>query len=203
VLLEYKVASERLHDLLRTRTDEEAGQIFKWIRGGIDTATILRQVESGDLILQLALTPETRFRYVLPYKSEMPVWLKTEDNPYLDSLIYSWTAKDSSTALDLSSASESDASGYTSVYLMPYRAASIIEPMLDSVKPSDWTSVSSDNKMMRNLLAAYFQHQYHQWPIFHKDFFLEDMAAQKSRFCSSLLVNAVLANACVSIPSTM
>ena len=56
---------------------------------------------------------------------------------------------------------------------------------------------------MRDLLAAYFTHEYHSWPVFHKDHFLEDMASsqkeeRRTSCCSSLLVNVTLAFACVN-----
>jgi hypothetical protein len=63
--------------------------------------------------------------------------------------------------------------------------------------------LSKDDVLLRDLLAAYFTHEYHLFPVFHKDYFLEDIAtAQKQRqrtsCCSALLVNATLAYACVS-----
>jgi hypothetical protein len=59
---------------------------------------------------------------------------------------------------------------------------------------------------MRDLLAAYFTHEYHSWPVFQKDYFLEDMAnaetdKRRTPCCSALLVNATLAYACVSTDS--
>lgn len=35
-------------------------------------------------------------------------------------------------------------------------------------------------------------------PFFHKDYFLDDMLAGSSNFCSPLLVSAILAVGCVS-----
>ncbi|KAF3011042.1 hypothetical protein E8E13_011043 [Curvularia kusanoi] len=77
----------------------------------------------------------------------------------------------------------------------------MIEPRLESAKPSEWTTVSKDDALMRKLLAAFFTHEYHLSPAFYKDYFLEDMAVgqkhrTKNMCCSSLLVNAVLAWAC-------
>lgn len=53
---------------------------------------------------------------------------------------------------------------------------------------------------MRDLLHLYLLHEYHWLTCFPKDHFLDDMLSESERFCSSLLVNAVLAQACVSIP---
>ncbi|PVH92879.1 hypothetical protein DM02DRAFT_662521 [Periconia macrospinosa] len=92
-------------------------------------------------------------------------------------------------------------SEYRSEYVKPYHAAVFVEPRLENVKPSEWTTVSKDDTLMRDLLAAYFTHEYHLWPLFQKDYFLEDMAKPKTDdrqtpCCSSLLVIAILAYAC-------
>lgn len=92
---------------------------------------------------------------------------------------------------------------YQSQYNTPYHGAVLIEPRLEAVKPSEWTTVCKDDALLRKLLAAFFTHEYHLCPAFHKDYFLEDMAAEpgnraKMLCCSPLLVNAVLAYACVS-----
>lgn len=91
---------------------------------------------------------------------------------------------------------------------MPQHAAVFIETKLENVRPSEWTSVCKDDAFMRGLLTKYFTHEYNLFPIFQKDFFLEDMADagmnnQAKECCSSLLVNAILACACVIIaPNT-
>lgn len=84
------------------------------------------------------------------------------------------------------------------MYETPYHTVQMVEPRLDAVDPSKWTTVISDNVLLRKLLEIYFVHDYPYFTFFHKDFFLDDMATGRTRFCSSLLVNAVLAAACVS-----
>ncbi|EGS18031.1 uncharacterized protein CTHT_0060450 [Thermochaetoides thermophila DSM 1495] len=77
-------------------------------------------------------------------------------------------------------------------YLKPYHTARVVHPWLDSVKPSMWTGVSDDDVLMRKLLHDYILFDWDWFTMFHKDYFLEDMAQGRRRFCSSLLVNAVL-----------
>jgi hypothetical protein len=50
---------------------------------------------------------------------------------------------------------------------------------------------------MRDLLNVFFRCEYLFASVFQKDYFLEDMAAQRQDFCSSLLVNITLAYSCV------
>jgi len=122
----------------------------------------------------------------------MPASLHSSHNPYLDSLVYEGTS--------LTSTSEQQALSPSShQYLKPHHAAKIEDPRLDSVRPSIWTSVSTDDDLMRTLLRAYLLHEYDWLTVFHKDHFLDDMVAGYNRFCSSLLVNAVLALGCVSV----
>ncbi|KAH7179017.1 uncharacterized protein B0J16DRAFT_346190 [Fusarium flagelliforme] len=52
---------------------------------------------------------------------------------------------------------------------------------------------------MRQLLGFFFRSEYSYHCLFQKDLFLEDLIAQKADFCSSLLVDAVLAYACFAI----
>ncbi|KAJ3473207.1 hypothetical protein NLG97_g10449 [Lecanicillium saksenae] len=53
---------------------------------------------------------------------------------------------------------------------------------------------------MRELLEIFFRCEYQFTSAFHKDYFLDDLAAGKTEFCSSLLVNIVLAYASVCNP---
>jgi hypothetical protein len=53
--------------------------------------------------------------------------------------------------------------------------------------------------LMREILQAYFFHEYSSFPFFQLDLFLDDALAETGRFCSSLLMNAVLAHGYVSI----
>lgn len=132
----------------------------------------------------------------------MPESLLHPQNPYLNSLLYECTFKDqitlSSQALAPASSSAPGGDEHQGAYLKPFHAAEVVDSKLESIKPSAWTSVSSDNRLMRKLFNIYFLQEYHAAPFFHKEYFLEDMMAERHELCSSLLVNAILAMACVS-----
>lgn len=144
----------------------------------------------------------------------MPELLSISRSPYLDSVIYeaaSQRALHSQAHKSVTAErghrvvlAEYTASKYQSQHVKPYHAAVFVEPRLENARPSEWTTVSKDDGLMRDLLATYFTHEYHLFPAFHKDYFLEDMATaqqtrkRKTRLCSELLVNATLACACVS-----
>ncbi|KAB5572280.1 hypothetical protein GE09DRAFT_663067 [Coniochaeta sp. 2T2.1] len=50
---------QQVYDLLRTRPEDEAWSIFRWIRDGESPESILQFVHHGDLLLQLSLLAET------------------------------------------------------------------------------------------------------------------------------------------------
>lgn len=73
--------------------------------------------------------------------------------------------------------------------------------LIDKATISGWTAIISSDELLRQLLRSFFQYAYTEWFPFHKDLFLSDMVANRTDFCSPLLVNAVLANACYSSSS--
>jgi hypothetical protein len=133
----------------------------------------------------------------------MPSSLQTPTNPYLQSLVYEVTLN--TTILSepgRASLGSPVEDRYSPQYLKPFLAATLVEPKLDAVRPSKWTEVSKDDELMRSLISTYFLNEYQWYPCFQKDDFLEDMRSGSTRYCSSLLVNTVLAFACVSLAST-
>jgi hypothetical protein len=174
-------------------TPQEAMDVVGRVQAGQDIEAVLSLVKSGSLLMQLRVAPETRLRYDLPFSQQMPVDLLSSGSPYLASLVYEamWPPS--------SSFRTHDVVRFSSQYLKPYHAAVLVEPLLEQVIPSRWTTISRDDKLLKDLLAAYFTREYHLFPVFHKDRFLEDMASGQTDCCSSLLVNTVLAYACVKL----
>lgn len=127
------------------------------------------------------------------------------NNPYLNSMLYETASLYSQHKSSETNVSEHlaslDSEEQKSLYLKPFHAAQVFDPLLSDVKVSAWTSVCGDDKLMRDLLSVLFRCEYHFTAAFHKDLFLEDMAARRKDFCSSLLVNVTLAYACVEYHS--
>ncbi len=69
-------------------SEEDAQQILAKLRSGYDVETLLSHVADGDLLMQLSVVPETRYRYSFPYIATMPDNLFVDENPYLHSLIF-------------------------------------------------------------------------------------------------------------------
>lgn len=78
----------------------------------------------------------------------------------------------------------------------------LIDQPLFKVTASPWTQVTSDDVFVSHLISLWFT--WHQ-PLFHWvncQLFIRDMLSKNinSSYCSPFLVNAILANACVSSP---
>jgi hypothetical protein len=60
-----------------------------------------------------------------------------------------------------------------------------------------WTTITDSDRLVSHLLSLYFTWNHPCYIWFDQNLFLADMIAGQSRFCSPLLVNSVLAHACV------
>ena len=206
--------------MLQSRPEQEAGEVYRRIRRGDDAESILRHVKHGDLLVQLSLVPEARFRYEFPYLPDMPPFLRHPENLYLGTEVYQYPLRGPpgssdqpghhaghqqralsspwSVAADASGSVGGTGAAQRDPYLKPYQFATVAHPWLDSVRPSRWTTVSSDDNLMKKILHDFFLFEYDWFSFVHMDYFLEDMATMKRRFCSPLLVNALLCLGCVS-----
>ncbi|KAL9488234.1 hypothetical protein ACSS6W_000511 [Trichoderma asperelloides] len=191
---------QEIFSTLQSCSDRDAMNMFNLVRQGVDPKYLLKQMKECDFVFQLAVVPETRRRYQFPYLPTMPIRLQTPDNPYLKSVLYETVFlrpdDESSDGSSASSSADTQLGRHHNVYMRPYHAAEVIDPLIDLVKPSKWTAVIADDRLMRTLLRAYLLHEYPTFPVFHKDIFLQAMINNDKRFCSSLLVNALLAEAC-------
>ncbi|KAF5717244.1 Zn(2)-C6 fungal-type DNA-binding domain-containing protein [Fusarium mundagurra] len=211
---EYEGTRERestyaeLFELLKVMSDEDAVETLRRLRSGMDAASILSHVKNGHLLIQLSLSADTTRRYEFPYISVIPSHLVIPGNMYLDSLLshatlpasalraIRETENPSATAEQIAQGEtvdhDPDTSDYHITYLVPYHAARMVEPIADKIKARPWTRVISDDQLLRRLICAYFYYPHPCGPFIQKDLFLKDMAAGRTRFCTPLLVNAML-----------
>ncbi|KAI1850945.1 hypothetical protein JX265_007270 [Neoarthrinium moseri] len=64
------------------------------------------------------------------------------------------------------------------------------------VPPARWTNVTADNALVRHLLALYFCWEYPTFASLSKEHFMKDFLDGRPRYCSPILVNALLALGC-------
>ena len=184
-----------LVDALRMRSPEDAMAILQRIRDGKSIELILQQIETGDLLMELHVAPESKYHYSFPRQKSIPLFLQKYNLPYLASKLYN--------ALSGNESDDRAAAVQSTVelpqYSMPYHTAELVEPRIENINFTQWTTVTDDKKVLRNLIRSYFLYEYPWYAPFQKDYFLDDMVSGSYEFCSSLLVNTVLALACVSI----
>ena len=203
---------KELYQYLRDLPENQGLEVLRRIRLGATVTTIVRQIKDGDLLLQMSLVSETRLRYEFPYRATMPLAIARSNNAYLCSILYEALYiedqdrdQERQQGQPLYQGDQQQqqqqtrnlASHCSLPYLKPYHAAKHVDPLLPAVDATKWTSVISDNDLFMALLSAYFLHGYPANPVFQKDTFLEAMVNGDDRFCSPLLVNAVMAEACV------
>ena len=203
---------KELYQYLRRLPENQGQEVLHRIRRGDSVMTIVRQIKDGDLLLQMSLVPEIHLRYEFPYRAAMPLAITQSNNAYLSSILHeALYIDDQDQARDQNQEQISDQGKkqeqqrqiqsptiyYSAAYMKPYHAAKHIEPLLSAVDVTKWTSVISDNDLFVALLSAYFFHEYLAYPVFQKEIFLRAMVDGDDRFCSPLLVNALLAEACV------
>ncbi|CAN9446427.1 unnamed protein product [Alternaria alternata] len=191
-------AHEELFELLRSMPEADANEVFRRARSGDRIEEILDYVKNGDLLMQLAVAPETNRRYQFPYRSEMPTHLLVPGNQYLDSLVYGSLLdlyRPKHRVLHPPGASRGIVQVVQDPYLKPAHAAELEHPLLSQASASKWTNAISNDVLFRKLLGNYFLYVHPLLYCFHMKYFLEDMVAGQTRFCSPLLVNAVLAAA--------
>lgn len=150
--------------------------------------------------MQARLSSESRRRYVFPYRKQMPGALQIETNPYLNTLLYEAACLGAEPTLEaFNGLPGSDPDQPLSPYIKPYSASTLIDPRLTEIKPSAWTNVSEDDGSLQKTLELYFLCEYHFFSAFHRDLFLDDMLSGSTQYCTPLLVNGIMALACVSV----
>ncbi|XEU94964.1 hypothetical protein FSHL1_000248 [Fusarium sambucinum] len=185
----------RFVDILRSYPAQDVNDILNRLRVGTSVDELVRHIESGDMLLELSVVPEVQWRHNPGGLLIIPDLLKTANNPYAKSLIYQLKFDSLSPPRPWPPLTASQAS-----YNAPYHTATMVSTLLDSCQPSMWTTVSKDDELLREILRRYFTSVYVFLPFFHMDYFLYDMARGRRRFCSSLLVNTILAAGCRACP---
>jgi hypothetical protein len=72
-------------------------------------------------------------------------------------------------------------------------------PILTRVKAALWTSIIADESLLGPVFASYLLHDRQLVAGFNKDLIPGRHGFRETLFCSPLLVNAVLAIACVRV----
>ncbi|KAH8203134.1 hypothetical protein TruAng_002655 [Truncatella angustata] len=184
-----------LINILRTRDQHDAHSVLQRLRAGESVDALVRFIQQGDLLLQCRLTTLQQSRYSFPMHSSMPSCLEPDANPFTSSILYHKIFYDQSTPGPLAHG-KNPIQDKDRKYDWPYHAAELVEPSLETVRASQWTTVTDSDDLVRTLLKAYLYFDFPFNSLFHKDAFVASLVTGRKTYCSSLLVNAVLACAC-------
>lgn len=114
--------------------------------------------------------------------SDLMQWTAAEPGPH--TRVGSWIQSQQSPSSD-----ESRHRGFDQVFA-PFDSARM------KVPPAIWTNVTTDTSLVQHLLALYFCWEYPTFASLSKEHFLKDFLDGRYRYCSPILVNALLALGC-------
>ncbi|KAI1494523.1 hypothetical protein F5X96DRAFT_694901 [Biscogniauxia mediterranea] len=190
-------AFDELLHVIKSLPEHESIQILKRVRTGTNIQEVLKLIHEATSLPQPVQKPEYYFRYEFPYIREMPISLNRWQNPYLTSLLFesvSSTSTNQATSSDfMDDMNDINEEPLKNIYLVPYHAIELVDHRITQANVSSWTRVTSDNPTLRALLEIYFVFLFPSHLHFDREAFLDDLVAGSKRFCSSLLVNAILA----------
>lgn len=162
---------------------------------------MLAHAKHGDLFTQLNAIPESNRRYSFPYRLSMPSYLLVHQNPYLQSSLWgaTWTPEEKRHDLlsDSVNLPYNVGQSANAAYYKPFQAAELVEPLLSRVTAARWTTLNLSDALFRDLLSNFILYIHPLLYCFHVPLFLQDMANETTRFCTPLLVHAVLGAAYV------
>lgn len=76
----------------------------------------------------------------------------------------------------------------------------LVDERLRHLDINNWSSVAVSSTLAANAISLYLTNEHPIEGFFDADLFLDDLIAGRTTYCSRLLVNAILACACVSAP---
>ncbi|KAF2125451.1 hypothetical protein P153DRAFT_348622 [Dothidotthia symphoricarpi CBS 119687] len=216
----------QLYDFLRLRPEHEAQEILRRIRANPPDASPSQRIQEladfvrhGDLHIQ---RPSYRLHstYYEPGSVTLPPLRLALDSPGAlgsDTLsfpgMFSMGSDGPSTqrrrlTSDVSVPARSDSQSSfhpTSIeaIINPSSSAEAESPKVDRRLRSvqNWTKATNDVTLLVELLTRWTTCEHDYFHYLERDSFLDDMASGRTDFCSELLVNAMLASACLHSPA--
>ncbi|KAI1827620.1 hypothetical protein F4861DRAFT_327664 [Xylaria intraflava] len=120
-----------------------------------------------------------------------PVSQQTTTHPDMD-----WASEGSTQSIVGSWLQNDDGLGGQAKYPGMNHVLAIFDPPEIKVPHSTWTNVTDDSALVHHLLALYFCWEYPTFASLSKEHFLRDYLSGRHRYCSPILVNALLALGC-------
>lgn len=191
-----------LHGYLTTKSEPEAIEILRRMRSSEDLVSVLNFIKEGDLLLQSRL-------YLgsvedIAHRGPVIDVGTAEEYAYTRSLLEKMHKAGSMRDFRFT---EGGTPERTRRRLSQNLTAQTdptpdVPPIRVPARP--WTNVTDDNYLVSHLVSLYFTWEHPATCCLDKTAFLADMTSghppETTKFCSPLLVNAILMAACVSHP---
>lgn len=166
--------------LLRTEPQHVAQDILRKIRNGVDVRTVLDQLNSAD-------------------HDESMLEIGDLSDPTITSYSVPVQRREGGSAL-MTVNTQIVPDGCVDTLMPPELVMTAIKPE-DEIWPGvaqRWTRLTSNDLLVSHLIHIYYEHQQWVCDFNNRALFLEDFSSGTPNLCSEILVNAILANACVS-----
>lgn len=196
------------YNTLRSSTDSEAQEILRRMRGSDDVSDVVSLIRDSSVLLpkipyssdSSPLTQYSRGATDLQSPSEEggPAKRRRQSR----SIYSSSQEADRSRYTRSGEADRSITSGANSNISNSSSSANTpsghLHTPIYNVPAKPWTTVSDNPALISHLISLYFAWSHPFYNFIEKDLFLSDMIHSQKTYCSALLVNAVLTQACVS-----
>ncbi|KAK8013683.1 hypothetical protein PG991_009276 [Apiospora marii] len=192
-----------LFEMLRSRPEEEALVILRHVRSSGTVQSTLQYIKEGHLVtathmvgsdadeIPLPPCPKNKVEFMLgidhpnaypflPPLEELKSSLgfKMRMIPEADPKTADWVTEE-----EVENARHLD------------RARELDDDRLLHVKAADWTTVTSTDIIVQNLISLYLSWDHATMRLFDEEFFLDQISNSKTDYCSPVFVNAILAAA--------
>lgn len=188
-----------LYGYLKTKSEPEAIEILRRVRSSEDLSSVLSLIRDGDLLLQGRLY---RGSAKGPTQTRPVINFGTAEEYAYTQLLLEKMCQDGS--LPDFRFAESETPKRSRRRLFP-SLTDLLEPTRDvppiRVPAKPWTNVTDDDYLVSHLISMYFTWEHPAICYLDKTAFLVDMTSGNpswtTKYCSPLLVNAILEAACV------
>jgi len=192
------------YNTLRNSTDSEAQEILRRMRSGNDVSDVVSLIRDSSVLLPKIpyssdSSPSTQYSrgttdLQSPSEEGGTAKRRRQSRSAYSSSQQQYTRSGDSD-LSVTSGPSSNISNSSGPGNVP---TGHIDTPIYNVPAKPWTSVSDNPALISHLISLYFAWSHPFYNFIEKDLFLSDMMHSQKTYCSALLVNAVLAQACVS-----
>jgi len=149
------------------------------------------EAEADDIVQLIRSHPDESYEWVVSNIKNFAVTARKNEVRSLEGELEEYNIQPT-----LDNSGETRHYGYTSHLTGTLAGIDDELPILSIQQFDTWTSVTTDKDLVRHLLSLYFAWTHPFYVIFSEEVFFHGLNGKKLKYCSPLLVNAILALAC-------